>query len=49
MQDATALGEFRQDLADGDGPGRLVAMHAAHYQQARARAQRMVLVDLDDA
>ena len=49
MQDATALGEFRQDLPDGDGPGRLVAMNAAHHQQARARAQRMVLVDLDDA
>ena len=49
MQDATALGEFRQDLPDGGGARRLVAMHAPHHQQARARAQRMVLVDLDDA
>ena len=49
MQDATALGEFRQDLPDGDGSCRLVAMHTPHHQQARARAQRVVLVDLDDA
>ena len=49
MQDATAFGEFGQDLPDGDGASRLVAMHAPHHQQARAWAQRMVLVDLDDA
>ena len=49
MQDATALREFRQDLPDGGGARRLVAMHAPHHQQARAWAQRVVLVDLDDA